>query len=178
MATPADREPQPTEADDGAGVLANLPRARPQRDTPRRAAARERAAAPDPGPPAAVESGEAPAGSAGAAPSAPRGGGAASGAGKRAGAAKRRSTAAGGKGRAGAKPRAKPTTRRARRPLEEPVPRQGFASDDERARGPVQPPGGPELLASAAEIVGELAKAGVGAGERLVRDLLSRLPGS
>jgi hypothetical protein len=43
--------------------------------------------------------------------------------------------------------------------------------------GSVSPPGGIELLASAAELVSELAKAGVGTGERLLRDALSRLPG-
>ena len=42
--------------------------------------------------------------------------------------------------------------------------------------GSVQPPGGAELVASAAEIVGELAKAGLSAGERLLKDACSRLP--
>jgi hypothetical protein len=66
------------------------------------------------------------------------------------------------------------------RPLapEEPAPRQGFECETERADGPVHPPGGTELVASAAEIVGELAKAGLSAGERLFRDVFSRLPGS
>jgi hypothetical protein len=40
----------------------------------------------------------------------------------------------------------------------------------------VHPPGGAELLISAAEIVGELAKAGVSRSERLLKDALSRLP--
>jgi hypothetical protein len=40
----------------------------------------------------------------------------------------------------------------------------------------VQPPGGAELLASAAEIVGELTKAGLSTGERLLKDVFSRLP--
>jgi hypothetical protein len=40
----------------------------------------------------------------------------------------------------------------------------------------VAPPGGAELLATAAEIVSELAKASVSTGERLLRDVLSRLP--
>jgi len=40
----------------------------------------------------------------------------------------------------------------------------------------VQPPGGAEFLATAAEIVSELTKAGVSAGERLVKDAFSRLP--
>jgi hypothetical protein len=61
--------------------------------------------------------------------------------------------------------------------VEEPAPRQGFECEGERATGPVQPPGGPELVATAAELVGELAKAGVSAGERLLKDVFSRLPG-
>jgi hypothetical protein len=40
----------------------------------------------------------------------------------------------------------------------------------------VHPPGGAELVASAAEIVSELAKAGLSTGERLLKDFLSRLP--
>jgi hypothetical protein len=46
----------------------------------------------------------------------------------------------------------------------------------DRASGPVQPPGGAELVASAAEIIGELAKAGLSTGERLLRDALTHLP--
>ncbi len=46
----------------------------------------------------------------------------------------------------------------------------------DRASGPVQPPGGAELVATAAEIVTELAKAGVSTGERLLKDLLGHLP--
>jgi hypothetical protein len=42
----------------------------------------------------------------------------------------------------------------------------------------VQPPGGAELLGSAAEILAELAKGGLSTGERLLRDALSRLPGA
>jgi hypothetical protein len=56
------------------------------------------------------------------------------------------------------------------------APKQGFESEGERASGPVHPPGGAELVASAAEIVGELAKAGLSTGERLLKDVLSRLP--
>ena len=41
----------------------------------------------------------------------------------------------------------------------------------------MRPPGGTELVASAAELAGELAKTGVAAGTRLLRDLLSHLPG-
>jgi hypothetical protein len=49
-------------------------------------------------------------------------------------------------------------------------------SESDRAHGPVHPPGGAELVASAAEIIGELAKAGLSTGERLLKDALSRLP--
>ena len=64
--------------------------------------------------------------------------------------------------------------RRAKAPAEQQVPRQGFESESDRARGPVRPPGGTELLTSAAEIVGELTKAGFSTGERLLRSLLPR----
>jgi hypothetical protein len=40
----------------------------------------------------------------------------------------------------------------------------------------VQPPGGAELVASAVEILGELAKGGLSTGERLLKDVISRLP--
>jgi hypothetical protein len=58
----------------------------------------------------------------------------------------------------------------------EPAPRQGFECEGERTSGSVHPPGGAELVASAAEIVGEIAKAGILTGERLLKDVLSRLP--
>ncbi len=75
--------------------------------------------------------------------------------------------------------KAKPAGRapkRAPRPVEDSVPRQGFESDMDRASGPVQPPGGTELMATAAEIVSELARASVSTGERLIKDLLGHLP--
>jgi hypothetical protein len=59
----------------------------------------------------------------------------------------------------------------------EPVPRQGFEAEPDSLAGPVQPPGGTELVASAAELAGELAKAGVATGARMLKDFLSRLPG-
>jgi hypothetical protein len=79
----------------------------------------------------------------------------------------------------GSKPRATPTpSRRPRRstPKLEQVPPQGYESEDDAATGAVRPPGGAELVLSAAEIVGELAKAGLGRSERLVKDVLARLP--
>jgi hypothetical protein len=59
-------------------------------------------------------------------------------------------------------------------PLQEPAPAQGFECEGE-AEGAVQPPGGAELVTAAAEIVGELAKAGLSTGERLLKDVFSRL---
>jgi hypothetical protein len=67
-------------------------------------------------------------------------------------------------------------SQRPRRSTQEPAPRQGFESDSETSRGSVAPPGGPELVSAAVEIVGELAKASLSTGERLVKDVLSRLP--
>jgi hypothetical protein len=60
-------------------------------------------------------------------------------------------------------------------PLQEPAPRQGFECEGE-TDGAVAPPGGAELVSAAAEIVGELAKAGLSTGERLLKDVFSRLP--
>ncbi len=145
---------------EGGGVLANLPRTRPQRASPRRAAARATTADQDQA--AANGNGRA----------------------KRSAAKKPSAAKGSARGSAAAPPRAaKPakTTRPPRaakssgRRVEEAVPRQGYESVEERATGPVQPPGGTELLGTAAEVVSELAKAGVSGGERVVRDLLSRL---
>jgi hypothetical protein len=76
-----------------------------------------------------------------------------------------------------AKPRARAGTARSSRSrhLVEAVPPQGFECEGERASGPVQPPGGTELVATAAEILSEIAKAGISGGERLLKDALSRL---
>jgi hypothetical protein len=42
----------------------------------------------------------------------------------------------------------------------------------------VQPPSGVELVASAAELAGELVKTGLQTGRRLLKDVLGRLPPS
>jgi len=68
-----------------------------------------------------------------------------------------------------------PVAKAAAEPIER-APSQGFECEPERASRTVHPPGGAELVASAAEIVGELAKAGLSAGERVLKDVLSRLP--
>jgi hypothetical protein len=173
------------------GVLGNLPRTRPQRSSPRRAAARKAASA-----------STANASSA----SAPTGGVAIGAEGKtstKASAegktstkappesktstkassktsAKTSSPTAAGR-RTGPRPSAKAKTAKAKRSVratagEDAVPRQGFESDGVIASGSVQPPGATELVSSAAELAGELAKAGVSGGARLLKDLFARLP--
>jgi hypothetical protein len=58
------------------------------------------------------------------------------------------------------------------------VPPQGFETEEQIEPGrPVQPPSGPELAASVAELFGELAQAGLSTGGRLVKDALRRLAG-
>jgi hypothetical protein len=141
---------------EGEGVLANLPRTRPQRATARRAAARRGGEAE-----LALQTTMAPAERP---PRAPRSDGATP-------------TPANARAKAVKAAKRTPAARGSVRAVE-PVPRQGFESEGERASGPVAPPGGIELLASAAELLGELAKAGVSNGERLLRDVFSHLPGS
>jgi hypothetical protein len=121
------------------GVLANLPRTRPQRSTPRRAAARGASSQRAAGAPRATTSTPA------------------------------RKRARGERARTAARPA--PATSRAKR-----APVQGYESQSETASGSVQPPGAVELLASAAELVGELTKSGFSRGERLLKDIASRLP--
>jgi hypothetical protein len=128
------------------GVLANLPRTRPQRSSPRRTAARD-----------ATKEATAP--SRDGAPGKPK-----------------TAKAATGKGKATARPGRTAKPRKDAAPSKDSVPRQGFESESDMQSGSVQPPGAPELLASAAEIVGELAKAGLSTGERVLKDLLDRLP--
>jgi hypothetical protein len=133
--SPSGDPPVPASAD-GPGILAGLPRTRPQRASARRVAARTDE------------------------PSA---------------ASPRRATK-----RTPTKPRAaakKPApTKNGETASYERAPRQGFETEPD-PRGPVQPPGGTELVVSAAELAGELAKTGVTVGARVLRDFLSRLPG-
>jgi hypothetical protein len=170
-------------------VLAKLPRTRPQRSSARRAAARELRARPS--------SKRAPSGSdrAGATGESEGTDGTRAGAeskrrsanGNRASAgAKRASGASSGSAQKRAQARARSTDAARRpparsgasatrsRPRTQAVPRQGFESEGGGLHGSVEPPGGTELLTSAVEIVGELAKSGLSTGERLLRDVLSR----
>jgi len=149
------------------GVLSNLPRTRPQRSSARRAAARSGAGV-------ANGAGKSrPGRDSSDAPGAERAGKTAAG-----GAGKSRARASGKASRSGTggvKRHPSASARKAK-PPKDAAPRQGFEGDGETASGSVQPPGGAELVATAAEIVGELAKAGLSTGERLIKDFVSRLP--
>jgi len=116
------------------GVLANLPRTRPQRSSARRDAARLTATGkPKPVRPAAAK-------------------------------------------QATAKKRPAKAAKRTAKPLQDQAPRQGFETESDPVSGPVSPPGGVDLFASAAELAGELTKTGLSAGGRLLKDVLGRLP--
>jgi len=175
--------------DTDEGVLANLPRTRPQRSSPRRDAARRATAA------AQGANGAAPpARATGAKPKTP---------GAKPKAASAKPKAASRPKTAASKPKAparKPAAAKSKAPragrapvaasasaarprggasragARAEVPRQGFESEMDRAKGSVQPPGGAELVVSAAEMIGELAKSGLSTGERLLKDALTRLP--
>ncbi|HEX3510963.1 MAG TPA: hypothetical protein VHT27_07680 [Solirubrobacteraceae bacterium] len=178
MTPPPDSNSSANSKGEGAGVLSQLPRTRPQRASARRAAARGTAATP-------AQAAAAPAKAKPAKPAAKIAGKAAKTPGKAAKKpvkAKRATTTASRPRKPAAKaskpspargasaPRSRSRVRASER---EAVPPQGYAAEGERLSGPVQPPGGTELIATAAEIVGELAKAGVSTGERLLRDFTS-----
>lgn len=177
VADPSTSNETAQEARSEGGVLTNLPRTRPQRSSARRVAARGATGAPARArKPARSKGAAAKSAGAGAAkkPVDPVGEPSAS-ATTRAGVGgpTPRSVAA---TKRKAAPR-RPAARRGRpAAVEDVAPRQGFECDGETAGGSVAPPGGPELVATAAEIVGELAKAGLSTGERLFKDVLSRLP--
>lgn len=183
------------------GVLANLPRTRPQRASARRTAARKSAGAATTGAATASENGarkpsrgkrpavtKAPA----AAPTAATAKHASSATEAKsvkgvtessaAATAKAPKSPKAARAKAAASVKRAPAPRRAaakktrETPPQEPAPRQGFECEGDSASGSIQPPGGTELVAAAAEIVGELAKAGLSTGERLFKDVFSRLP--
>jgi len=174
MSDSPEHDPRAPASADGSGVLAGLSRTRPQRASARRVASR--AAKPSTAP-AAVRTTETP-----KAPRSPT----------RNQTPKRKpptaaratgtikapaATRAAGQRATPARPATKRKPRADSRPTVEPVPKQGFEAEPDTLGGPVQPPGGTELVASAAELAGELAKAGVNTGARVLRDFLSRLPG-
>ena len=136
------------------GVFANLPRTRPQRHSPRRAAARNRSSSA-----AAARKGD------GSPPAA------------RAKAVRERArTSQATAKRSQAAPNRRPAAAAGARARQTPAPRQGFESEGERGSRSLQPPGATDLVVSAAGLVTEFAKAGLSRGERLVRDLVSRRP--
>jgi hypothetical protein len=164
---------------DERGVLANLPRTRPQRASRRRTAARNIAgghATADAAPPTRSDESLPPTQTADS-------GASHAGAGRRA-AARSATGKPGGRAtdrpqtsaRGGASARRQTSAPRRRTSSRDAAPRQGFECEGDAVSGPVQPPGAAELVASAAEIVGELAKAGLSTGERLLKDVVSRLP--
>jgi hypothetical protein len=178
----------------GSGVLANLPRSRPQRSSARRLAARESPNAPNGAGTALREQRKTP-NTRSASPAketrkpargrtrrakqtvAPVGESAASASAKRPAASPTDKASTPKAGSAKRPTTARATPRRARpAAAQEPAPRQGFESESDAPTGSVQPPGGVELVASAAELVGELAKAGLSKSERLLKDVVSRLP--
>ncbi|HEY2631393.1 MAG TPA: hypothetical protein VGI26_03340 [Solirubrobacteraceae bacterium] len=161
------------------GVLAALPRTRPQRASARRAVAREK------GPKSET---------AGARPATRKTGKARPGNVKAAGA-----PAATTKPKAGERSvaKAKPTTAKPKRattptkrppaaratrqsqaakPVEPPAPKQGYEAEEELELGStVNPPSGVELLESLGDIVSELAGSSLTAGGRLLKDAISIL---
>lgn len=159
------RERKSSSRPESQGVFSNLPHTRPQRSSARRTAARDAMAAA-----AAAAAGSAPVRSNGH-PAPTRSQARAQDAkGARGGRRPAKARSASGRQRprsASSRTAAKGT---------EAVPRQGFECGNDRVHGSVQPPGGAELVASAAEIIGELAKAGLSTGERVLKDVLSRLP--
>jgi hypothetical protein len=167
--SPGDGNGRAEVSENGAGVLANLPRTRPQRATARRAAARRS---------------DGPGASANGADSALATKPPAKAKARTARASKPAASSAGQRAKRPAPGPARqvkraPAAARSRRaaPIVDPAPRQGYECLEERATGAVAPPGGADLVNTAIEAFGELAKAGLSSGERLLRDVLSRLPG-
>ena len=159
MSAPNGSPPEP----DSASVLAKLPRTRPQRASARRDAARAAGAANAP-PSAAPQRANGRVHTAAPSPDAALRRASARKPSSRQRSAATRTRARGTAGAAASVPQLPP------------APRQGFECEGERQSRTVYPPGGAELVASALEVVGELAKAGLSSGERLLRDALSRLP--
>lgn len=154
------------------GVLASLPRTRPGRTSARREAARAQAQSETVSAPAASDRGgrRAKPAAAGTAKSKSR-------------ATAKAKLAATAKAKPAAKPKSTAAKKTARRPSpklrapatqEERAPKQGYEPEEEVELGAtVHPPSGGELLKSIADIFGELAGAGAGAGGRLLKDALS-----
>jgi hypothetical protein len=142
-------------ARESESLLSSLPSTRPQRSSARRLAAREAAAGK---------------GTLADKPASPR----SSSRETTSAAARGPKVGSSAAGRQRPRPAAAPRIRAAAPADTAPI--QGYECEGDRANGPVQPPGSSELAASAAEILGELAKTGLSTGERLLKDVLGRLP--
>jgi hypothetical protein len=163
-------ENRPDSAVDG-GVLAALPRTRPQRASPRRAAARQRAGkaqseTADQAPPPktkktkAIEAKAIETTSIKATPS------------------KAKTTSPKAKA-SSANPKiasSKKQTTSSKKPVEPSAPKQGYEPEEEVELGKtVNPPSGVELVESVADIFGELANSSLAAGGRILKDAFSLL---
>ncbi len=165
--SPESRAENPVEG----GVLAALPRTRPQRASPRREAARKRADTAKPRPARAK----------------PKSTGKAQPAGKAQPTADPKPTPKPRKPRAPKKtaakatkpkprPRPRPRPAPARTPPAPKAPKQGYEPEEEVELGKtVNPPSGVELVESVADIFGELANSGLAAGGRILKDAFSLL---
>lgn len=143
-----DRPENPIEG----GVLAALPRTRPQRVSPRRAAARQRTSK--------AESETTDSAPARRAP-------------KTAGPPKTAPKATPSKAKTKA---TKAKAISAKKPAEAPAPKQGYEPEEEVELGKtVNPPSGVELVESVADIFGELANSSLAAGGRILKDAFSLL---
>ncbi len=150
------------------GVLAALPRTRPQRVSPRRAAARQRT---DKARPEAR--GSAPARSAPkTTPTAP----AAEAPPAKLKAKAKVKTVKTKPASAKPAPKAKAAFRSRSKPAEAPAPKQGYEPEEDVELGKtVNPPSGVELVESVADIFGELANSSLAAGGRILKDAFSLL---
>jgi hypothetical protein len=161
MSTSESRNGREVDSIPEGGILAALPRARPQRASARRAAARSGAATKTK--PTPITTAKKPARTAAATKPT---------AGKKSAATEKPT---------GVKRPAKPkkqaeTKRRVPKPTEPPAPKQGYEPEEEVELGAtVHPPSGAELIESVADIVGELAGSSLAAGGHLLKDAFSLL---
>ncbi len=142
---------------DEVSVLSSLPATRPQRRSPRRAAA----AKPDDGAQPAEGAPDQPAPATKPRPRPPR--------------ARRPPVAPASTDQAEPAGPDRDTRRRARQPATPPVAAQGFEADP--IHGSVNPPTGAELLASVAHGASELVGIGLDLTRRIARSVFDRLPG-
>jgi hypothetical protein len=138
------------------GVLAALPRTRPQRVSPRRAAARQRTGKAEPEKTVKAE----PEKTSKAEPEK----------------TVKAKTVKAKPASAKAAPKAKTASRSRSKPAEAPAPKQGYEPEEEVELGKtVNPPSGVELVESVADIFGELANSSLAAGGRILKDAFSLL---